>query len=231
MFESFDQKALFDYWHDRVRLKNLSRIAAQEHVPTPVLRHECTNYDELRRQKAVLELDELERCRVIAIIKYECTAKVLQRRTGLLSDYARQCEENTRTQQKDRSRLRALLHQLKEVLRGKQVMIDRLEARLQVLEAENAALRSEQQQSRAELQLQKELVALQRALEATEERRRQLARNNQSLGGRVAHTDRYRRQRDELQEVLKAERQTNRQLRGELERLRAGEQLGLGLAE
>jgi hypothetical protein len=34
MLEAVDQKALFDYWHDRVRLKNLPRIGAQEHVPT-----------------------------------------------------------------------------------------------------------------------------------------------------------------------------------------------------
>ncbi|WP_281104592.1 hypothetical protein [Cyanobium gracile] len=34
-----------------------------------------------------------------------------------------------------------------------------------------------------------------------------------------------------LQRALRAERQTNLQLRGELERLRAGEQLGLGLAD
>ncbi len=217
MLGGADQKALFDYWHDRVRLKNLERIGAQEHVPTPELRHECTNYDQLRQEKAVRDLDELERCRVIAIIKYECTAKVLQRRTGLLRDYARQCEENTRTQQKERSRLGALLHTLKEALRGKQVQIERLEARLRLLEAENATLRSEQQQSKAELQLQKELVALQRALESEVERRKQLARNNQSLGGRVAHANRYRRERDEL--------------RQQLEQLRTAGQLDLGLAE
>lgn len=48
MLEAVDQKALFDYWHDRVRLKNLPRIGAQEHVPTQVLRDACPNYDELR---------------------------------------------------------------------------------------------------------------------------------------------------------------------------------------
>jgi hypothetical protein len=231
MLGGADQKALFDYWHDRVRLRNLKRISAQEHVPTQELRHECTNYDELRHLKAVQELDELERCRVIAIIKYECTAKVLQRRTGLLRDYARLCEENAFEQKKERSRLGALLRKLKEVLRGKQVSIERLEARLRALEAENGALRSEQQQSKAERQLEKELAALQRAFETEVERRKQLARNNQSLGGRVAHTNRYRRERDELSEALKIERQTSQILRRELEQLRSGEQLGLGLAE
>ena len=82
MLGGADQKALFDYWHDRVLLTNLKRLGAREHVTTQELRHESTNDDELRQLKAVQELDELERCRVIAIIKYECTAKVLQRRTG-----------------------------------------------------------------------------------------------------------------------------------------------------
>jgi len=60
MLGGADQKALFDYWHDRVRLTNLTRLGAREHVTTQELRHECTNYDELRRLKPVQELDELE---------------------------------------------------------------------------------------------------------------------------------------------------------------------------
>lgn len=226
-----DQKALFDYWYDRVQLRNLKRIGAQEHVTTQELRHECTNYDQLRQLPLVQELDELERCRVITIIKYQCTAKALQRRTGLLREFARLCEENAFAQKQARSRLGALLQKLKEALRGKQVEVDRLSQRIQALEAENAALRSEQQQSKAELQVQKELEALQRAFEAEVERRKQLARNNQSLGGRVAHSNRYRRERDELREALRIEQQTSQALRQELQQLRGGEQLGLGLAE
>ncbi len=226
-----DQKALFDYWYDRVQLRNLKRIGAQEHVTTQELRHECTNYDQLRQLPLVQELDELERSRVITIIKYQCTAKALQQRTGLLREFARLCEENALAQKQARSRLGALLQKLKEALRGKQVEVDRLGRRIQALEAENAALHSEQQQSKAELQVQKELEALQRAFEAEVERRKQLARNNQSLGGRVAHTNRYRRERDELREALRIEQQTSQALRQELQQLRGGEQLGLGIAE
>jgi chromosome segregation ATPase len=245
MLGGADQKALFDYWHDRVRLTNLNRLGAREHVTTQELRHECTNYDELRRLKAVQELDELERCRVIAIIKYECTAKVLQRRTGLLRDYARQCEEQALDHRQKERGLLALITKLKDILKGKDGTIRRLESRINALQAENEVLRSEQQQSKAESQLRKELDALQRAYEAEvelrieaeelkaqeEERRKQLAKNNQSLGGRVAHTNRYRRERDELREALRIERQTSQALRRELDQLRGGEQLGLGIAE
>ncbi|MCX5946494.1 MAG: hypothetical protein NTZ53_14630 [Cyanobacteria bacterium] len=231
MLGGADQKALFDYWHDRVRLTNLQRIGAQEHIQTQELRHECTNYDELRRLKAVQELDELERCRVIAIIKYECTAKVLQRRTGLLRDYARQCEEQALDHRQKERGLLALITKLKDILKGKDGTIRRLESRINSLQAENEVLRIEQQQSKAESQLRKELDALQRTFEAEVERRKQLAKNNQSLGGRVAHTNRYRRERDELSEALRIERQTSQALRRELEQLRGGEQLGLDLAE
>ncbi|MEA5472670.1 hypothetical protein VB716_00345 [Synechococcus sp. CCY9201] len=231
MFGGQDQKDEFDYWYGQVHLRNLPLIGAQNHVPTQELRHECTNYDELRWLKSVQDLDELERCRVITIIKYQCTAKVLQRRTGLLREYARLCEDNALDQKKERSRLGALLHKLKQALQGKQVEVDRLSNRIKVLEAEAVALRSEQQQSKAELQLQKELDALRRAYGAEVERRKQLAKNNQSLGGRVAHSNRYRRERDELQEALRIERQTSQALRRELEQLRGGEQLGLDLVE
>jgi len=225
------QKEIFDYWHDRVRLRNLKLIGAKEHVPCQVLRHECTNYDELRTLPSVQSLDELERCRIIAIIKYECTAKALQRRTGLLRDYARHCEEQALDHRQKQKGLVAFIHKLKGILRGKDVYIERLESRIKALDAENAALRTEQQQSKAEHQLDKELAALQRAYEAEVMRRKQLAKNNQSLGGRVAHTSRYRRERDELSEALRIERQTSQSLRRQLEQLRRGEQLGLGLAE
>ena len=125
----------------------------------------------------------------------------------------------------------ALITKLKDILKGKDGTIRRLESRINSLQAENDVLRIEQQQSKAESQLRKELDALQRTFEAEVERRKQLAKNNQSLGGRVAHTNRYRRERDELSEALRIERQTSQALRRELEQLRGGEQLGLDLAE
>jgi chromosome segregation ATPase len=67
---------------------------------------------------------------------------------------------------------------------------------------------------------------LQRAYEAEVERHKQLAKNNQSLGDCVAHTNRYRREHKELSEALRLERQTSQVLRRQLEQLRGGEQLG-----
>ncbi|UIE36011.1 hypothetical protein [Leptodesmis sichuanensis] len=88
-----DDKALFDYWHQRVELRNTHLLDSPEHLKTPTLRHEYTNYDDLRFLREVQQLDELERSKVIAIIKYECTAKVLQHRASRLRDRANKLED------------------------------------------------------------------------------------------------------------------------------------------
>ncbi|MDZ8104894.1 MAG: hypothetical protein RM338_04620 [Nostoc sp. DedQUE12a] len=124
-----DSKALFDYWHDRVRLKNHELIADTQHVPTQKLRHECTNYDELRSIPEVQQLDELERSRVIAVIKYECTAKVLQNRAGRLRDRAHELEVVSHEQDQQKSKLLGLINALREKLFGKDKEIKKLEAR------------------------------------------------------------------------------------------------------
>lgn len=221
-----DHKALFDYWHDRVRLKNADLIAAPGHIQTQTLRHECTNYDELRRSSAVQGLEEPERSHVIAIIKYECTAKVLQHRTGLLRERAQELEETCYERDQQKSRLVALLRTLQEKLFGKDKEIQRLEARIASLDAENEALRSEAENRKAEAELQAELEQLRKRYDEVEKHKQRLSKNNMSLGGRVAHTERYKRQRDEAK-ALAAQQQTqisillqeNQQLRAENERL------------
>lgn len=224
MLEGFSQKDLFDYWRGQVQLKNQKLLASDVHVPTYQLRHECTNYDQLRRLPAVLALDELERCRVIAIIKYECTAQALQRRTGLLRAAADRWEAVSADQRDQRIKLLALIAKLKERLLHREAYIQRLEARIKGLESRNAALDAEQQHSKAEIQVNKQLAALQRELDAERAHRQKLAKNNQSLGGRVAHTQRYRRQRDELQLEVAELRQENQRLHAEVSTLRANRQ-------
>jgi hypothetical protein len=224
MLEGFSQKDLFDYWRGQVQLKNKRLLASEDHVPTFQLRHECTNYDELRRLPTVLALDELERCRIIAIIKYECTAQALQRRTGLLREAAERWEAISGEQQQKHNALLAFIAKLKEKLLQRDAYIQRLEARIKGLESRNAALDAEQEQSKAEIQVNKQLAALQRELDAERAHRQKLAKNNQSLGGRVAHTQRYKRQRDALQlEIIELKR-LNAELLTQLEALRSSSQ-------
>ncbi|MBE9209964.1 hypothetical protein IQ244_26415 [Nostoc sp. LEGE 06077] len=202
-----DSKALFDYWHNRVRLKNYELIADSEHLPTQKLRHECTNYDELRSIPEVQQLDEPERSRVITIIKYECTAKVLQHRAGRLRDRANELEAVCHEQDQQKSKLVSLLKALQEKLFGKDKEIQKLEARIGSLQVENEALRAEAENSKAKAELVIELEQLKKKYNAVEKRRQELAKNNQSLGGKVSHTKRYKHQRDEAIALIEQQRQ------------------------
>lgn len=222
-----DSKALFDYWYEQVRLKNHELVQVAGHVETYKLRHECTNYDELRLSREVQLLEEPERSKVIAIIKYECTAKVLQYRAGRLRDRANQLSETCGELETQKTKLLRLIQALQAKLFGKDKELEQYKARIAILEAENAALQADAENSQAEVQLRTELEKLQKQYDAVEKRRRELAQNNKSLGGRVAHTQRYKRQRDEAMvqvKELRAQLQSltheNQQLRAENDRLR-----------
>jgi hypothetical protein len=212
MLAEVSNKSLFDYWHNQVLLKNHELIASADHVTTPRLRHECTNYDQLRHRPEVVALDELERSRIVTIIKYECTARVLQRRAGLLKDRAQRLDEICKEQELRYSRLKGLIHILQQKLFGKDQKIRRLELRIQQLEMANEALDAEQQSSQAELEMQRELDELQIRLEVAEGKRWELTRRTRSLGGRLAHTLRYKRERDELREQLLVAKARNQEL-------------------
>ncbi|MEP0909530.1 hypothetical protein NDI45_01210 [Leptolyngbya sp. GB1-A1] len=222
-----DSKALFDYWYEQVRLKNHELVQVAGHVETYKLRHECTNYDELRLSREVQLLEEPERSKVIAIIKYECTAKVLQYRAGRLRDRANQLSETCGELETQKTKLLRLIQALQAKLFGKDKELEQYKARIAILEAENAALQADAENSQAEVQLRTELEKLQKQYDAVEKRRRELAQNNKSLGGSVAHTQRYKRQRDEAMiqvKELRAQLQSltheNQQLRAENDRLR-----------
>jgi chromosome segregation ATPase len=221
-----DNKAIFDYWHDQVRLRNYDLIAAPGHVQTQELRHECTNYDELWRSSPVQQLEEPERSKIIAIIKYECTAKVLQHRAGRLRDRAYELEASCYEREQQKSKLISIIQALQEKLFGKDKEIQRLETHIASLEVENEALRAEAENGKAEAELQVELEQLKKQYEAVQKRRQELARNNQSLGGRVAHTKRYKQQRDEARALVEQQQtqiatltQENQSLQSEVERL------------
>ncbi|MBN3877012.1 MAG: hypothetical protein HWQ42_11495 [Nostoc sp. JL23] len=215
-----NSKALFDYWHDRVWLKNSELIADPGHVKTQDLRHDCTNYDDLWRSPEVQQLDEADRNWVIAIIKYECTAKVLQNRAGRLRDRASELEAASHEQDQQNSKLLGLLKALQEKLFGKDKEIKRLEARVSSLEAENEALQSEAENNKAKTELVTELEQLKKKYNAVEKRRQELAKNNQSLGGKVAHTKRYKQQRDEAIVLVEQQKQQIATLVQESQRLR-----------
>ncbi|PIG91316.1 hypothetical protein [Gloeocapsopsis sp. IPPAS B-1203] len=217
-----DNKALFDYWHDRVQLKNYEKIEAiAQQIPTYKLRHECTNYDTLWQSPEVQQVTEPERSRIIAIIKYECTAKVLQHRASCLRDRANEIEDAYKEIHQQKSQLLRLIKVLQEKLFGKDQELQQLETRITSLSAKNEALRVEIESNKAAEELNKELEQLKKQYDAVEKRRRELAKNNQSLGGRVAHTQRYKRERDEARALIAEQKRQILTLTQENQELRA----------
>ena len=157
-----DSKELFDYWHAQVTLKNLDLIADPDHVKTQILRHDCTNYDSLRRRQEVDRLDEPERSRVIAVIKYECTAQVLQRRAGILKDCVTELQQVNTETEKQRLNLMQLIKSLQQQLFGREKKIQELQSRVSTLEVENETLRVEVEREKAHAELLQELETLQK---------------------------------------------------------------------
>lgn len=222
-----DSKELFDYWHRQVQLKNLGIVSAPEHVETQRLRHECTNYDDLRTSRDVRQLDELERSRVIAVIKYECTAQVLQRRAGILKDRVAKLQTATDDLEQEQTRFKKIIQALQAIIFGKDQDINTLHTRISILEAENETLRTESESNKAYAELLQAFEKLKKEFEKVATRRRELATNNQRLGGQVAHAKRFRHERDaarvevqELRQQLIQAEKDNQRLRKENETLR-----------
>ena len=205
-------KERFDYWYSQVRFKNEALLAVPGHVETFRLRHDCTNYDQLWKRAEVQALPKLEKDRTVAIIKYECTARVLQRRAGLLRDQLAAIEENNQTLDVERSRFRRVIRLLQQKLFGKDQEIKQLQARITALTTENEAVKADSEQSKAYVELLEDFKELQKAYSAIEKRKKELAKNNQSLGGRVAHTNRFRRERDEARAILVEQKEQISQL-------------------
>ncbi|MBW4419033.1 MAG: hypothetical protein KME13_07355 [Myxacorys californica WJT36-NPBG1] len=197
-----DSKELFDYWHEQVRLKNFDLIGDSQPVPTQDLRHNCTNYDELRHLREVLLLDEEERSKVIAVIKYQCTAQVLQRRVGLLREKTDQQEEAYQDLEQKQSRFLQLLRVLQQKLLGKDQELAKLQNRITGLKTENEALRAEAENTKAYAELLQELESLRKQYESEKKKREALGRNNQRLGGQVSHAKRNKQKLDEARAAL-----------------------------
>ena len=229
--KDISNKDLFKYWYDRVEFKNLDLLASPGHLETFKLRHECTNYDELWKSSEVNALSGLDRDRTIAIIKYECTARVLQRRATVLRDQIAEAEEGYRGVSQEYSKLRKILRALQEALFGKEQEVEQLKNQILVLTKENEAIRTESEQSKAYAELleefeklQKEHARVRKDLTKVSKRRKELAHNNMSLGGRLAHTKRYIRERDEAKAILAEQKEQIAELQQYNQKLKATNQ-------
>ncbi|NJK35705.1 MAG: hypothetical protein HC919_12565 [Oscillatoriales cyanobacterium SM2_2_1] len=197
-----NNKVNYDHWRGLVKIRRINELSTFEHIPAYKLRHEFTNYDELIYLPEVRTLDALERDREVAIIKYVCTSQVLQRRTGILKDKASKLSDTIRTLEADANAFQKIILKLQSLIFSKDKKINDLEQHNKVLTTQNEILQLKIEEHTATNELQTELDRLKKELERANKRKAELAKNNQSLGGRVAHTERYKRQRDEAKAQL-----------------------------
>lgn len=220
----FSNKELFEYWYDRVSFRNEALIAEPGHIKTPTLRHDCTNYDDLWRSAPVQNLTGLEQDRMVAVIKYVCTSRVLQKRATVLRAQIADIEGNYQALEDEKSNLAKLILRFKQALFGKEQEAIALKSKIQALTTENEALKADAESSKAYAELLENFEALQKAFEKEEKHRKRLGKNNQSLGGRVAHTKRFRRERDEARAILAEQKEQIAELQQLNETLQAQNQ-------
>ncbi|MDS3860446.1 hypothetical protein RIF25_06445 [Thermosynechococcaceae cyanobacterium BACA0444] len=213
-------KELFDYWYHKVIFRNHDLIESDNHLPAYEIRHECTNYDTLLKLPEVETLTGLERDRVYAIIKYQCTSKVLQRRASYFRQKSVEIRHELDQLNHQNQENKNWIEQLRRLLFSKDIEIKQLTAQIALLEAEKEVLQAESDQSSAYAELLKEVETLRKKFEKEKKRREELGKNNQSLGGRVAHTERYKRERNEAREQVTKLEQINRTLQNELNQLK-----------
>jgi chromosome segregation ATPase len=149
---------------------------------------------------------------MVAVIKYVCTSRVLQRRATLLRSQITEIEDSYKQLEADRSNLEKIIRKFQQALFGKAKEAEALQTKIRTLTTENEALKVEAETSKAYTELLEKFESLQKAFDKESKRRKELGRNNQSLGGRVAHTNRFRRERDEARAILAEQKEQIDQL-------------------
>lgn len=213
-------QALFNYWSDKVEIKSLKLLHSEDHLPAYKLRHACTNYDQLRESLEVQQLPVIEQTQAITIIKYQCTTKVLQRRAGILRQRSQTIQQELDALNQLHTENLNWIERLKRLLFSRDTEIKQLKTQISLLQAEKEELELKTESSQADAELHEALKKIEKELETERKRRQELGRNNQSLGGRVAHTERYKRQRDEAREKVTELEQVNWTLQNELNQLK-----------
>jgi len=192
---------------------------SDEHVPTNELRHNCTNYDQLREASELARLNELERSRVICVIKYECTSKVLQRRAGVQRERQIEAREHLLEAEAAIRRRDGIIEALRRFIFGNEKEIEHLKAKIAALEASSRSENTISQESNNNLEYEKEIADYKKALAKAEkklaeaekeaakaalkyeqERQKRIkgGKKRQILGGKISWLGRIRKERDKL---------------------------------
>lgn len=200
MFSDPKNHPQYQYWRDKVELRNKTLLAAGEQMPLPELRHQCTNYDSLLRTREFQKLDGPDRVAAYHALHYTATLKPLKHREYQLAEQRNILLEKKVKFERAQRELRSLLEQKALTQTQIQHYSEKLKAANQkltdqanALEQENLELKAENIQLREECdRIQQEyeeavekIQKLEKELGNEKEHRVRLAKNNKSMGGRI----------------------------------------------
>jgi chromosome segregation ATPase len=209
----------YQYWRDRVYLKNMVLLASGEEFPVPKMRHEFTNYDDLLNSSEFQKLEGPERVAAYHALHYTATIKPLKHREFQLAEQRNALLEKRAKFELAQRELRRLFDQKaidhKELVRYK-IKLEEINRSLicqsEAQKAASIALKAENIQLREDckrIQLDYEaaiakIIELERQLAKEQTHRAKLAKKNQSMGGRIgAYITNYNKQKQKSEDLQK----------------------------
>tara|TARA_X000001036_G_scaffold380573_1_gene372053 strand:- start:147 stop:905 length:759 start_codon:yes stop_codon:yes gene_type:complete len=212
-----NNQPLHEYWGEKVKIRR-RELQGKTYIEAYKVRHEYTNYDQLINSIDLGKLEELEKSRLIAIIKYECTFRALQCVNDSINKSLVEAQLDIKKIEEDNKELKGWYKQLlAKIFSGKNEN-KLLEAKLKEREIEIISLKEKKQEDQVNTDYQKEINSWKKKFEDEQVKRIRLGRKNQSLGGRVSHAKKWKEERDLFNNLLDQEEIKNIQLSSELER-------------
>ena len=216
LFEENNQP-LHIYWKEKIVVEREAISKSKSHIKAYKLRHEYTNYDLLINSIELQKIEALERSRIIAIIKYECTSQALQCVNGFIRDQLEEAKKEAAKFERDVIRRDGIIAAIQKLLWGNEKEIKSLKAKNQQQVLEIKSFKEEFELRKTEDQYLAEIQNWKKKFKSEQERRQQLASNNKSLGGRLSHAKRNKQKLDFVNNLLDESEVTVAQLSRDLE--------------
>ena len=141
LLENNNNQPLHEYWGEKVKIRR-SELQKKTYIEAYKARHDYTNYDQLIKSVKLEELEELEKSRLIAIIKYECTFRALQCVNDYINQALTDAQLNREKIEQDTKELKGWYKQLMARFFSSTNKIKLLEAKLKEQEIEIISLNS-----------------------------------------------------------------------------------------
>ena len=218
-FEDPKTHPQYQYWRDQVYLKNIVLLAASHEIPVYQMRHEFTNYDDILKSRQFQDLEGPDRVAAYHAIHYTATVKALKHREYQLAEQRNFLLENRAKFERAQKELRRLLDikaiehnnllqykaKFEEISRALKLKTEKENVDAVELKAENIQLREDLDKIQHDYEdALSKIAELEKALDDERTHRKRLAKNNQSMGGRIgAYITNYKKQKQKADTLQK----------------------------